>query len=76
MGGKFWLEKEKNMVGNKEWVETFYLKKENMIEIKGMGWKFGLEKEKNGRNKRNVYTKWLQIQSSLAIVYFKIVDSP
>ena len=56
-------------------METFYLKKENMVGIKGMDGKFFLEKEKHGRSKRNGYQKILQIQSSLAIVYFKIVDN-
>ena len=56
-------------------METFYLKKENMGGIKGMDGKFLLEKEKHGRSKRNGYKKILQIQSSLAIVYFKIVDN-
>ena len=46
-----------------------------MVGIKGMDGKFFLEKEKHGRSKRNGYQKILQIQSSLATVYFKIVDN-
>ena len=57
-------------------METFYLKKENMVGIKGMDGKFFLEKEKHGQSKRNGYQKILQISTVLPRnSVLKIVDN-
>ena len=75
-GLTIWLGKRKTWSEYKEWVETFYLKKENMVGIKGMDGKFFLEKEKHGRSKRNGYQKILQISTVLPRnSVLKIVDN-